>query len=435
MRNKSHAIPPGFERLDESLLILPSNVANHQKDICLQKLKQKQKQKQEQEQEQEQERLRSLEETREVKSRSASSSRIAEQEMLISTERKRRLKLSEWHRLYKSLDLQSAITDGSVLESKDTKVKKHNTELFEHLIKLGEYRRLAKAPRNWRDELAILEKRHPNFREVTQFIAGEFALAEATKSSLHLPPLLLDGPPGVGKTSFASHLATILGSGFLRVSMESTQTSTALTGSEEHWSNSKPGQLFKLLVSGTYANPVVLIDELDKAKSAGAHDPASGLYILLEPSTAKSWFDLAFPSIAIDATKVVWIITANNRNVIPSPLLSRMRIFEVPSLTKNQTLTILEQVFAEKVKALGSFRFDPMMPDKLKLALVEAELSPRQMHRVGRELIATAVLDGRRHVLFGDLKKINLNQHTHKNRRPSIVVDYLFYVDKKPPLH
>ena len=92
------------------------------------------------------------------------------------------------------------------------------------------------------------------------------------------------------------------------------------------------GKVFEALVDGEYANPVIVVDEIDKASSDAQYDPLGALYSLLEYDTAQSFTD-ELAEVAIDASQVIWITTANDARGIPDPILNRMNVFEVQAPT------------------------------------------------------------------------------------------------------
>jgi ATP-dependent Lon protease len=110
-----------------------------------------------------------------------------------------------------------------------------------------------------------------------------FALNAMGDGRVAWSPLLLVGPAGIGKTEAARWLAERLALPF-RVFDMSAQSGSPLAGSEAFWSNSEPGLLFELLAYQPKANPVVVLDELDKTEQVRQYDPLAALYTLLEPA-------------------------------------------------------------------------------------------------------------------------------------------------------
>ena len=303
---------------------------------------------------------------------------------------------------------------------KDEREKERLAVVHQFWAALGGRRRIALPIPEWRVALAGLAMEMPNFSAVLDYLAGEFALAELAKQAPVLAPMMLDGPPGVGKTTFARKLADLFRTSFISISMETAQTAAALSGSEQYWSNSKPGQLFSVLMEGEFANPVVLVDEIDKARAARDYDPAAALYCLLEPGSAARWSDLSAPYLTLDASRVMWILTSNVKQRVPLPLLSRMRVFDIASLTVDQASQTARRIFAEVVKTLG-IDFESELPSAI--AKVMATASPREMRRVAREMVARAVLAGRRQVIADDFGNLGQVAGTTRTTRMSVTVE------------
>src|SRR5688572_18491088 len=168
----------------------------------------------------------------------------------------------------------------------------------------------------------------PNFHVPLNDVKRQLALCQDSRDALEITPLLLLGPPGIGKTHFARELSILLGTGMGFVSMSSMTAGWVLSGASSQWKGARPGKVFETLVDGQYANPVMVVDEIDKARGEHAYDPMGALYSLLEVDTAGSFTD-EFAEVAIDASQVIWVATANDERTIPEPILNRMSVYEV----------------------------------------------------------------------------------------------------------
>src|SRR5260221_3898279 len=113
----------------------------------------------------------------------------------------------------------------------------------------------------------------PNFTQVLDDIRKHLALCVDSEDSVELPPMLLLGEPGIGKTYFARRIAELLGTGYGFVPMSSLTAGWVLSGASSQWKNAKPGHVFDTFLNCDYANPVIVVDELDKTSADSQYDP------------------------------------------------------------------------------------------------------------------------------------------------------------------
>ena len=233
----------------------------------------------------------------------------------------------------------------------------------------------------------------PNFGEVLDDIRKYVALAASSEDALELPPMLLLGDPGIGKTHFGRRLAQLLSTGFGFVTMSSLTAGWVLSGASSQWKNAKPGKVFDTLLHGDYANPVMVVDEIDKAGGDSQYDPLGALYSLLEIDTSRSFVD-EFVELPIDASGVVWIATANDASRIPEPILNRMNVYEIEPPDQAGSARIAQSIYAE---IRGSHDWGRRFPGELGESALDrvAGLSPREMRRSVLNAFGNAKLAGR----------------------------------------
>jgi ATP-dependent Lon protease len=263
--------------------------------------------------------------------------------------------------------------------------------LYEKMVRLGGQRFTVKP--SALPEMERLFAELPNFTDVLADIRKHLALCIDSNDSIELPPMLLLGEPGIGKTHFARKVAALLGTGFGFVPMSSLTAGWVLSGASSQWKNAKPGKVFDTFLNGDYANPVIVVDELDKASGDGQYDPLGALYELLESQTAIRFVD-EFVELPIDASGAVWLATANDPARIPEPLLDRLTVYEIDAPDASGSARIAATIYEEIRNAHDWGRQFPEAPAEGALEKL-ASLPPREMRRALHAAFGNAKLAGR----------------------------------------
>ncbi len=270
---------------------------------------------------------------------------------------------------------------------------------YERMIKAGGTRFTVKP--SGVPAMNVLYDELPNFHEVLDDIKKQLALCSSSNDALEIQPMLLLGDPGIGKTHFGRRIADLLSTGFGFVSMSSMTAGWVLSGSSSQWKNAKPGKVFDTLLHGRYANPVMIVDEIDKAGGDHQYDPLGSLYTLLEHDTARTFID-EFVDIPVDASGVTWIATANDASRIPDPILNRMNVYEIESPDHAGAMRIAASIYAE---IRNAHDWGKQFPPELKPGVLErlAGYAPREMRRTLLAAFGNAKLAGHDEILHDDI--------------------------------
>ncbi|HEY7242238.1 MAG TPA: AAA family ATPase [Burkholderiales bacterium] len=239
----------------------------------------------------------------------------------------------------------------------------------------------------------------PNFAPVIDDLRKQLALALSGDQPVSFTPILLLGEPGLGKTHFAKSLAEALCTGFEFVPMASLTAGWILSGASPQWTNARPGKVAEALIQREFANPLFVLDEIDKAGGDSRYDPLAPLYTLLEPDTAQRFVD-EFLDIELDASRILWIATANDASSIPEPILSRMNVYTIERPDAEGAKAIAACVYRELL-ARNRWRFEANPRQEVLEAL--GGVAPRQMRKLLVDAMGTAKLAGRDHLERDDL--------------------------------
>lgn len=271
--------------------------------------------------------------------------------------------------------------------------------VYEKMLRLGGQRLTVKP--SAMPEMDALFEELPNFGGVLADIRKQLALCVDSTDPVELPPMLLLGPPGIGKTHFARRIAALLGTGVGFVPMGSLTAGWVLSGASSQWKNAKPGKVFDTFMNGEYANPVMVVDELDKASAEGHYDPMGALYDLLESKTAARFID-EFVELPIDTSGAVWFATANDAARIPEPILNRVNVYEIDAPDAEGAARIALSIYREIRADHDWGRAFPESPSGSVLEKL-ATLSPREMRRSIQSAFGTAKVSGRTELQPGDI--------------------------------
>lgn len=210
----------------------------------------------------------------------------------------------------------------------------------------GLFRRHLVADAGTLARLAAVASEAPNAAQVVDIVTRAATLSWRAGSPLRLPPLLIVGEPGSGKTRVACRIATALGAMSTTIDGGSTTDRGAFVGHDAGYRGSGPGRVARALLDGPTTGPVVVVDEVDKVSAyAQGVRPLDALLPALEPDTAGQFVD-TYIALPLLGSWVNWIMTANDIAGLPAPLLDRVVVVAMPRLGRAEARDAIRRMFA-----------------------------------------------------------------------------------------
>ena len=235
---------------------------------------------------------------------------------------------------------------GKVFQREVTRLKRMNPQVAEFSVQLSYLEMLLDLP--WQEYTEdnfdlnavarTLDEDHYGLEKVKDRILGHLAVLKL-KGDMNAPILMLLGPPGVGKTSLGKSIAHALGRKFVRISLGGLHDESEIRGHRKTYIGAMPGRIVQSLRKVGSANPVFILDEIDKIGQSQRGDPSSALLEVLDPEQNTTFHD-NYLDLDVDLSKVLFIATANSLQTLQPALRDRMEIIRLSGYSTEEKLEI-----------------------------------------------------------------------------------------------
>lgn len=256
---------------------------------------------------------------------------------------------------------------------------------------------------------AVLERDHYGLETVKERIL-EFIAVKEINPDVKNQIICLVGPPGVGKTSLCASIAKALKRKYVRVSLGGIRDEADIRGHRKTYVGAMPGRIITALCECKSANPLMVLDEIDKMTSDSRGDPASAMLEVLDSEQNKHFRD-HFVEMSVDLSRCMFIATANSLDNIPKPLIDRMEIIELSSYTKVEKLNIAKKHLVPKqLKLHGLNRRMLKISDGAINRIIESYTAEAGVRSLERE-IASLSRKAAKEIIEKGVKSVSITEN------------------------
>ncbi|MEC8380647.1 MAG: endopeptidase La [Myxococcota bacterium] len=217
------------------------------------------------------------------------------------------------------------------------------------------------------------------------------------------------GPPGVGKTSLGESIAHAMGRNYQRIALGGIQDEAEIRGHRRTYVGAMPGRLIKALRAAQSANPVIILDEIDKIGRDSRGDPSSALLELLDPGQNKAFVD-HYIDIPFDCSQILFVCTANTVSTIPPALVDRLEIIRIPGYTRIEKLAIAQSHLLPRLYTQIGLKSDEVLIDEPIIAHLIDEYTEEAGVRNLNRTLETIHRKALRQIIEGEKTPVNIER-------------------------
>ncbi len=254
---------------------------------------------------------------------------------------------------------------------------------------------------------AVLDKDHYGMQDVKRRVLEYLAVLKL-KGDMKSPILCLYGPPGVGKTSLGKSIAKALGRKYVRMSLGGVHDESEIRGHRKTYIGAMPGRVIQSLKKAESANPVFVLDEVDKLGTSHHGDPSSALLEVLDPEQNAAFYD-NYVETEFDLSRVMFIATANSLQTVQGPLRDRMEIIEVSGYTIEEKIEIAKRHLIPKQLEAHGVKKGQFSLDKKVLEQVVEEYTHESGVRGLEKVMAKLIRNRAKEIAMEESFEVKMN--------------------------